>query len=576
MARKTVADVIIDRLVAEGVRYLFVGPPTSHELAFVNALFDRQDEITPILVRHEVMAPFMADGWFRVTGIPGAFHVGAGPGLANTVLGVMSAYNCGSAVVGISGQAHTAYWGRNAMQEVQGKTYADGHRILEPVVKKYWQVPTAQNIVEILDQAFSTALSGRPGPVLIDVPMNLFEEEGDFPPPSPLQHRPRGTPAGDPAAVHDAYQLLVEAESPVLLCGSGVIAARAWRDAVELAEWFRMPVVTTFNGKSAIPADHPLAAGAVGAFGTETGSEAIRGADLVVALGTRFHEWTTSTWVPGLPFDFTTTRLVQVDIIPEEIGRFYPVSVGIQADLRHVLRAWLERARAERPRAAAGAEQRIARLRAAREQERANQREMRTSDAIPIRPERVLAELRELLPRDGIVVPDAGANASLCDNQWDVYEPQTYLRDTGSHAMGYAPAAALGVKLGKPERDVVVITGDGCLTQVNFVLATAAEYGIGVKFVVLNNGALGSILAGQETAFGGRVLCSRFLVQQTGEQYQQDFSLLAKSYGVHANRVTDPRDLRAALRTMLGQQGPSLVDVVTEARVVIPGPGGLW
>lgn len=576
MARKTVADAIIDRLVAEGVRYIFVGPPTSHELAFVNALFDRQDEITPILVRHEVMAAFMADGWFRATGIPGAFHVGAGPGLANTVLGVMSAYTCGSAVIGISGQAHTAYWGRNAMQEVQGKTFADGHRILEPVVKRYWQLPAAQNITEVLDQAFSAALTGRPGPVLVDVPMNLFEEEAEFNTPRPAEHRPRGTPAGDPSAVRDAYQLLLDANAPVLLCGSGVLAARAWADAIEFAELFDMPVVTTFNGKSSIAADHRLAAGSVGAFGTETGSQAIRGADLVVALGTRFHEWTTSTWVPGLPFDFTKTRLVQVDVVPEEIGRYYPVAVGIQADLKHVVRAWLEQARRDQPKPTAHARQRLAEFQAARDEERRKQRRMVTSAEVPVRPERVLAELRELLPRDGIVVPDAGANASLCDNQWDVYEPRTYIRDTGSHAMGYAPAAALGVKLGRPNQDVVVITGDGCLTQVNFVLATAAEYKIAVKFVVLNNGALGSILTGQENAFGGRILCSRFELHETGEQYSQDFSLLAKSYRVEAMRVTDPSDLRPALKALLKHDGPCLVDVATEARVAIPGPGGLW
>lgn len=575
MAMKAVAQAIIDRLVAEGSKYIFVGPPTSHELGFVNALFDRQDEITPVLVRHEAMAPLMAEGWYRATGKPGAFHVGAGPALANTVMGVMSAYTCGSAIIGISGQAHTRYWGWNAMQEVQGKTYAEGHRILEPVVKRYWQLADPQNITQVLNQAYSVALSGRPGPVLIDVPMNFWEEEGDFDDPETVQHRATGRPAGDPAAVSAAYELLRGAQSPVLLCGNGVIAGQAAADAVTLAERFSMPVLTTFNGKSAIPFDHPLLMGAVGAFGSQNSSETLAGADLVIALGTRFDEWTTSSWVPGMPFDFSETRLVQVDIVADEIGRYYPVTVGIQADVKHVLDAWLDLGRTDDA-ASDAAVERSGRLRAARDEERENQARMDTSDDVPLRPERVLRELRNVLPKDAIVIPDAGANASLCDNMWEAYEPGTYIRDTGSHAMGYAPAAALGVKLGQPDRDVVVVTGDGCMTQVNFVLATAAEYGIPVKFVILNNSALGSILAGQENAFGGRVLCSTFTHHDAGEQYQQDFSLMASSYRVESERVTDPADIGPALETMRKHDGPYVVDLVTEPRVAIPGPGGLW
>lgn len=575
MARKTVANAIIDHLVSEGSQYVFVGPPTSHELAFVNALFDRKDEISPVLVRHEAMAPLMAEGWFRATGKVGAFHVGAGPCIANAALGVMSAYTCGSGIIGITGQAHTDYWGLNAMQEVQGKTYAEGHKLLEPIVKRYWQLASSKNITQVLNQAYSTALSGRPGPVLVDVPMNLFEEEGDFDDPAAARHRPTGRPAGDPGAIRESFQLLLDAKAPVMLCGGGVVSAEASAAAIELAERFGMPVVTTFNAKSAVPADHALVAGAVGAFGSETASEVVRGADLVLALGTRFDEWTTSTWVPGLPFDFSTTGLIQVDIVSDEIGRYYPVNIGIQGDVKHVLQSLLELA-ADAPAPNDRANERVSAMQAAREEERQRRRPMATSDDVPVRPERVVQELRELLPRDGIVVPDAGHNASLCDNVWDAYEPKTYIRDTGVHAMGYAPAAALGVKLGRPNQDVVVVTGDGCMTQVNWVLATAAEYDIPVKFVVLNNSVLGSILAGQEAAFGGRVLCSTFDFHSSGEPYSQDFALMAKSYQVESSRVTEPGDVRSALDAMLKHQGPCLVDVVTEPRIEIQGKGGLW
>lgn len=575
MSQKTVANAIIDRIVAEGATYIFVGPPTSHELVFVDALNDRLDEITPILVRHEAMAPFMAEGWFRATGTPGVFHVGAGPSLANSVIGVMSAFTCGSAVIGISGSNHTGAWGRNAMQEIENRTYAEGHRILEPIVKKYWQVAHPEKIGDVLNHAYSVALSGRPGPVLLDVPMDLFEKECEVDDPAPARHRPSGRPAGDPRAVDDSYQLLLRSEAPVLLCGHGVVAGEASAEAIELAERFAMPVVTTFNGKSAIPADHPLAIGPIGALGTEPAFQAVREADLVVALGTRFDEWGTSTWTPGLPFDFSTTRLIQVDIVPDEIGRVYPVSVGIEGDVKHVLQAWVARARSAPVSSRDGSSDWVSRLQVLRDNERRRTQEYLTSSDRPVRPERVVAEMQKLLARDAILMPDAGAHGCFFDNAWDVYLPGTFIRDKGAQAMGYAPSAALGVKLGRPAQDVVVVAGDGCMTQANWVLATAAEYGIPVKFVIFNDSALGIGVATQEALFG-RTLCSEFTHHASGKPYTQDFALLAQSYQVEAARVTDPADVSSAIATMLSHDGPYLVDIVTEVGAVPQGPGGLW
>jgi acetolactate synthase-1/2/3 large subunit len=518
----------------------------------------------------------MAEGWFRATGKVGVFHVGAGPGLANTVIGVMSAYTCGSGIMGISGQAHTDFWGRNAMQEIQGKTYAEGHRILEPIVKRYWQVSNPRQITNVLNQAYSTALTGRAGPVLIDVAMDLFEKECESDDPRPGNHRPTGTPAGDPAALQQAFELLLKAKTPVMLCGRGVVAAEAWAEAKEVAERFSMPVVTTFNGKSAIPADHPLAVGPVGVPGIATANEALRGADLVLALGTRFTEWSTSSWKRGLPFDFSGARLIQVDIVPDEIGRYYPVAVGIQGDLKHVLGAWVDAARSDAPPSNAAASEFASRIRTARDEERRRLRRWDACDDVPIRPERVLGELREMLPRDAIVMPDAGNHSSLFQNSWDVYEPKTYIGDNGIHAMGYAPAAALGVKLGCPKQEVVAVTGDGSMTQVNWVLATAAEYDIPVKFVVLNNSALGSMVAVQENAFDGRVLCTRFIDHSSREPYVQDFSLLAKSYNVASSRITEPGGIRSAIDVMLKQEGPYLLEVMSELHASPEGAGTMW
>jgi acetolactate synthase-1/2/3 large subunit len=519
----------------------------------------------------------MAEGWFRATGKVGAFHVGAGPGLANTVCGVMSAYTCGSGIIGISGQTHSDFWGRNAMQEIQGKTYAEGHRILEPIVKRYWQVSNSQKITDVLDQAYSAALTGRPGPVLIDVAMDLFEKECEVDDPRVGNHRPTGMPAGDPDAVQQAFELLLESKAPVMLCGRGVVASEAWAEAIEIAERFSIPVVTTFNGKSAIPADHPLAVGPIGVPGNATANETVRESDLVLALGTRFTEWSTSSWKPGLPFDFSTARLIQVDIVPDEIGRHYPVTVGIQGHLKHVLRSWVEIARScDSASSHAVASERIKRIQAARDEERQRLRRWDSCNDVPIRPERVLGELRELLSRDAIVMPDAGNHSGFFQNSWDVYEPKTYINDNGVHAMGYAPAAALGVKLGCPQQEVVVVTGDGSMTQVNWVLATAAEYNIPVKFVVLNNSALGSMVGVQENAFDGRVLCTKFTDHSSGEPYVQDFSLLAKSYNVMSSRVTEPSDIKPAIDVMLNAHGPYLLEIMSELYASPEGAGAMW
>ena len=555
----SVARRIVDHLVDRGCRYIFVGPATNHQFAFINALYERRHELQPILVRHEAMAPLMAEGWYRVTHRPGIFHVGAGPALANSVLGVMSAYTCGSAVIGISGQVNTRFWGRNGMQEVQGQTYAEGHRILEPVLKRYWQVSHPYKVGEVLNQAFSTAQSGRPGPVLIDIPMDVFEMNCDKDEFTPPPQDTVGRPAGDPKHVGRAVELLKAAKRPVLLCGGGVILSEATEEVLRLAEVLRLPVVTSLTGKGAIPDDHPLAAGPIGAMGVEPAMRLVREADVLLSLGFRFGEHSTSGWTRALPFAIPPTKLIQVDIEPVEIGRYFPVEVGIQGDIKNVLAQMLDAAHME---SEANASERpsIAQLATDREVHRAARRERAAADTGLVNPHRLVAELRAQLSRDSILLPDAGNNGNFFNSDWDVFEPQTYIVDRGSAAMGYAPAAALGVQLAAPTKQVVVVTGDGCMTQVNWVLGTAREYGIPVKFIVLNDGALGGCVSVQESVFGGRMLCTTFQDHNTGEPLLQDFAKLAESYGVAGSMVSSNSELSDAISQLLAHEGPCLLD----------------
>ena len=568
MTTKSGAEIIVDFLVDRGVPYVFVGPPTNQQFAFLDALYDRTDRIRPILVRHEVQAPLMADGWFKATRRPGVFHVGTGPGIANTVLGVMSAYSCGAGIVGISGQVPTGLWGRNAMQEIQSRTWAEAHRILEPIVKRYWQVPAAGRLPDVLDQAFTTAVSGRPGPVLVDVPMDVMEADVDAV--EPTRSAVPSPPSGDPDAVRTALELVRGASRAVILAGGGTAAAGASAEIVELAEAVGVPVVTTATGKGVIAADHPLALGAIGVMGAPAAMRAATEAQIILALGTRLTEWTTSSWTPGLPFDRSRTRLIQVDIDPGEIGRSFPAEIGIVGDVRRVLvqmLALVDRSTPPDPQRAAW----VRELQAL-----GDEREPATSSPPTpgtVRADAFIRTLRRVLPRDAIVLPDAGNHGSLMDRMWPAYEAGTYLVDKGTHAMGYAPCASLGVKLGRPERTVVVVTGDGCFTQVNWVLATAQEHSIDVKFVVIDDGALGGCVGAQEALFAGRVIATRFEVQSTGQPYRQDFVQLAAAYGVPATRINDASQADDAIRGMLAEPGPFLLVVESDPTVRPIGAG---
>ncbi|MCO5089835.1 thiamine pyrophosphate-binding protein [Bosea sp. (in: a-proteobacteria)] len=561
---KTAAHAIIDHLVAEGVKYIFICPPTNHSFPFLDALYDRQNEIKPILVRHEAMAPWMAEAWYRMTGQPGVFHVGAGPALANTVIGVMTAYGCGSAIIGISGNVNSEFFGRNGMQEIQGKTFAEGHRILEPVVKRLWQVTNAGKMPEVMTQAFAAATTGRPGPVHIDVPMDVFEQSSPETTRSGARHRPSGLPSASPEQAAAAFDLIAKAKAPVLLAGGGTIAAKAGANLRALAELMSIPVVTSYTGKGALPDDHALAAGPVGAMGVPGAMKAVQEADLVIALGHRFGEHSTCGWEVGLPYSFPPAKLIQIDIDPVEIGRYYPVEIGLQADINATLGQWIELARKRglRDGLKDGPRERTTRER--RQADRDRMKPHLSDNTGPIRPERLVAELRAALGRNAVMIPDAGNNGNYFNTLWDVYEPGTYIADRGSAAMGYAPAAALGVKLAEPDRDVVAVTGDGCMTQVNWVLGTAAEYNIPAKFVVINDSALGGCLGAQNGIFDGRVLGTRFEYHNNSGPYDQDFAMLARSYGVEGKRVTSPDELAGAIAEMLAHPAPYVLDVVID------------
>jgi acetolactate synthase-1/2/3 large subunit len=559
--KMTGAQMIVESLIKQKVPYVFFGPPGP--CAFLDAFYDHQEKIKPILIRHEQVGANMADGWFKGSHQPGVFCVHGGPGLQNTVIGLATSLVHSSAVIAIAGITSTQWWGKGGHQELGVKEDADSSSICKPIVKQTWGIVRADRIPEIMHRAFNVATTGKPGPVLLSVPVDMFNQAADVEISDPPHHKPQRLPMGDPSSLERMAEILTAAERPVLIAGGGAIISECGPELQKLAEKLSIPVATSYSGKGAFPEDHILSISAVGAWGTRCANRLISEADTVLALGTRLNQSIANGWSYGDPFAIPPTQLLQIDINPHEIGRNLPVEVGAVGDLKSSLQYILQllEQKGVKPRAGSSWAKKAA---AYREEWNKELFPRFQSPQKPIQPERAIKELRDLMPKDAIVLADAGNNRGHICNLWTTYAPQTLFMDSGNVAMGYGPSAALGVQLARPDKLVVSISGDGGFTQVNTVLATAVEYSIPVKWVVLNDQALGHIVFLQKEYHGSRVLCTRFEKVADHSTYDLHFPTLAKAYHVPSERVENPSDLRDAIVRMIKTDGPYLLDIVID------------
>lgn len=555
-----------------GVREIW-GTSGHSNVAAIDGLLDTK--IRYLSVRHEQVAAHAADGYFRAVHRPGVILVHNGPGLTNALTGIGDAASDCSAVVVIAGDVALRHEGRDAFQEISLHADASQGETFRPLVKRAWRVHTLEALPRVLVKAFTLATTGRPGPVLVSVPMDLLSRRGEFAPPDLTAHRPTGTrPRGDAVEIARAARLLVEAERPVLHAGGGAILAEAAEPLRALAEHLGALVTTTMAGKGAMPESHPLAAGTTGRAGTPVANAAAAGADVLLALGTQFPEQDSSSWTPGFTFSIPPTRLIHVDVDAQQLGKIYPLEIGIVGDARAVLedlraavadlvppRDWRES-----PRIAAVARDKAAWL--------GLLALLQTSAARPIRPERVLATVRSVLPAEGIIVGDVGWGKNGVSQQYLVERPQTVFVASGYGTMGFAAAAALGARVARPETPVVSLTGDGGLSSVLSALVTAVEHDVGVVWVVFNNAAYGAIADLQRHHFG-RGAGGDFVRADTGEPYALDFAALARACGAAGRRVTQPDDLRPALEDALASGRPAVLDVVVERQAAYQ-PTGYW
>jgi acetolactate synthase-1/2/3 large subunit len=581
MTSRKGAEIIVEYLVREGVPYAF-GLCGHGDIGLLDALFDRQKEITTISVHHEAVAGFMADAYFRVRHQPVATFTSCGPGSANLPIALGSALMDSSAFLAITGNVATSQFNRGPFQETGRHYQADFPAVVRPYVKRSFQATRPEQLPLMLRQAFAAMTHGRPGPAHLDVPLDVFVETSDAEIPDPGLWR-HGFSAAVAAAAEDvtaALGLLLDAQRPVIVAGHGVELADGSPPLAALAAELGIPVAHSPLGKGVLDARSPLSLGATGRNGSYQANRATRSADVILALGTRFDDRSTSSWLPGYTYSIPPTRLIHADIDPAEIGRNYPAALGITADAGVFLGQLLEEVR--RLRAEGSGDGRLTADCPARVRWRADIAAwarrweehiapQRASDAVPVRPERVLADLRAVLPEDGIVVSDVGVHHNWIVQEWRAYAPRTLLQSWGFASMGFGVGGALGAKLAAPERPVVAVVGDGGFLMMPSAVATAVEYGIPVVWLVWNNQGFVSIRDQQQAYFGReRTLATDFLSAATGKPYSPDYAGMARAMGAGGALVERPDELAGQLAAALASGRPTVVEVRVDPAAKTP------
>ncbi|TBW38958.1 thiamine pyrophosphate-binding protein [Siculibacillus lacustris] len=575
MTKRKGGEVIAEYLVEQKVPFVF-GICGHGNVGMLDALHAVRDRVRLISPRHEQAAGHMADAYFRVKHRPVATLTSTGPGSANMVMPLVTALSDSSAFLAITANVPTSQANRGPFQELYAHNQADFAQVLRPVVKRSFQPSRVDMLPLALRQAFDTMVTGRPGPVNLDVPYNVFQEEDDVSPPLPSHsfgvHRP-GASAADVAA---AVDLVAAAKRPVFFVGHGTTLSEAGPEMTELQARWGIPVITSPNGMGLVPADDPLTLGFIGRNGAYPANQAGRFADLVICIGTRFDDRSSSSWNPGYSWNFPTTRLLQVDIDPTEIGRNYPPTLGIIADAKtfagQLIAALAERREIDRASFAAWRAE-VAGWRAEWE---AFVRPNFALDTSPIRPEFVVGALADVLPDDVILSLDSGVHHNWFMQFWQPKRAQSMLNSWGYSSMGFGVCGVLGAQLAAPDRPCVAVVGDGGFMMAPHVVATAVEYDLPCIWIVWNNFAWGAIRDLQYGLFEGREIGTAFYRGNQGpggERYNPDFAAWARACGADGVTVTRSRDLRGAVETALRNRRPCLIDLHVDADVRPPSTG---
>ncbi|WCK53254.1 thiamine pyrophosphate-binding protein [Aneurinibacillus sp. Ricciae_BoGa-3] len=551
-----ISHQLVKYLENRGVEHIF-GLCGHTNIAVLSALDN--SPIKFINVRHEQIAAHAADGYARAKKQTAVVLSHLGPGLTNAATGVANAALDSIPMVVIAGDIPSHYYGKHPHQEINLHADASQYEIYRPFVKRAWRVDRADLFPEIIEKAFQLAESGRPGPVLVSVPMDIFSKEVDVALFEKLDNHTKTLhkPSIDDETATRIVETLINAKNPLLYVGGGIMLANASEELREFVDHLSIPVAYSLMGKGAVSDDHPFTLGMTGFWGTQFINDKCKQADYIFALGTRFAEADSSSWEPEYTFNFPPTKLIHIDIDPNEIGRNYPVEIGAVADLKQALTVLNRVAKKILPNGLQNEalKQEIA---AYREQFRNSNKQNISSNSYPMQPERILEEVREVLPKDAFITTDVGWNKNGVGQQFPVYEAGTILTPGGFCTMGFGAPAALGAKLAQPDRVVVSLVGDGGFGQNPSVLATAVEENIPVVWVIMNNGAFGTI-AGLQKAHYDTTYGTVF--KKDGEVYSPDFAAIAHGYGVAGIKIGSAAEFKPALKRAIESNKPVVIDV---------------
>jgi acetolactate synthase-1/2/3 large subunit len=535
------SEAVIASLEAEGVTDVF-GYPGGQAIKLYDALYDSK-QLHHVLARHEQGAVHMADGYARATGKPGVVIVTSGPGATNTVTGIATAYMDSVPLVVITGQVPTGVIGTDSFQE------SDIVGITMPVVKHSFLLQSTDDLTKTFREAFYIATTGRPGPVLIDVPSDLSGTEMIFEYPDDVNiasYKP--TYKGNAKQIKNAADLIEKARKPLFYVGGGVIAAEASQELLEIMRLMQIPAVTTLMAHGAVPASEPLSLGAVGMHGSKYANLAMTECDLLIAAGARFSDRVTgkvSEFAPG-------AKVIHIDIDPAEIGKIREADVPIVGDLKGVLAKLATDLKDDG--AVSNDAEWLAKVFEWRE--RFPMYHPNVGDSPDeIIPELVMKELsNQLDPQNSIVVTEVGQHQMWAHQFIDREQPRTFLSSGGLGTMGFGFPAAIGAAISKPGTQVVCVAGDGSFQMNSQEMATAAINSVPVKVLILDNRALGMVHQWQKLFYDGRY-------SETVLEPIPDFVKLAQAYSWDARRIENPSEVADAIAQMLASDKPYLLDV---------------
>lgn len=536
--RLTGAEIIVQSLLAEGVETVF-GYPGGQILPLYDAIYG--SKLNHILSRHEQGAIHAADGYARVSGKPGVVIATSGPGATNLVTGLANAFMDSVPVIAFTGQVPLEMIGRDSFQE------ADIYGITMPIVKNSYLVNDVKELAKVIREAFYVAASGRPGPVLIDLPKSIQVATTTFSYPPKINLPGYRVPQhGNAGQIAQAAKLIMQAKKPLIYAGGGIISAGADGVLAKFIEKTKAPITTTLMGKGAYPETAPLSLGMLGMHGTKYANYAVCECDLLIALGARFDDRVTGK----LDTFAADARKIHIDIDPAEIGKNIQVDVPMVGDVKLCLEDIIDCLDKENWNAQDGEwQQRIAMLKAEHPLVYDQQGELK--------PQYIIEQINEITGGSAIISTDVGQHQMWAAQYYQPDGPRKYVTSGGLGTMGFGLPSGIGAQVARPDEIVFVIAGDGSIQMNSQELATACQYNIPVKVAILNNRYLGMVRQWQELFFGKRY-------SQSDLCYEPDFIKLAEAYGATGIRVTETSEVKAALEKAIATPGPVVIEFRVE------------